>query len=178
MSLSLARKPRGTCTRFKPALKLPGHYSYLVRDAVRKGNVLNIVGDLSESTSLLVFAPPDIESVLWTGQDVGAKKNDWNAWEADLAGPESLGPVTVTYGPWRYADSLPEIGDFDDSDWVNANHTSTREYIVIFHKLYWLLISTIRSELAQAVQELQGQGRTLRARLWVSSGQPALPRPL
>jgi hypothetical protein len=102
---------------------------YLVRDAVRKGKVLNVIGDLSESVSLFVFAPPDIESVLWNGQDVGAKKNNWNAWEADLDGPESLEAIITDLTPWRYADSLPEIGLFDDSDWVHANHTSTGQSI-------------------------------------------------
>lgn len=91
--------------------------------------MLNVIGDLSESVSLLVFAPPDIESVLWNGQNVGAKKNNWNAWETDLAGPESFEAITTDLAPWRYADSLPEIGSFDDSDWVHANHTSTGQSI-------------------------------------------------
>jgi hypothetical protein len=87
--------------------------------------VLNVIGDLSQSVSLLVLAPPDIESVLWNGQNVGAKKNNWNAWETDLAGPECFEAIRTDLAPWRYADSLAEIGSFDDSDWVDANHTST-----------------------------------------------------
>ncbi|EEB95866.1 hypothetical protein MPER_05099, partial [Moniliophthora perniciosa FA553] len=34
--------------------------------------------------------------------------------------------TVIELGPWKYADSLPEIRDyFDDSDWVEANHTQT-----------------------------------------------------
>jgi hypothetical protein len=101
--------------------------SYLVRDAIRDGNVLNVIGDLDQSISLLVFAPPDIVKVLWNGEDVGAMKNSWNAWEADLQGRQDIAPIAVELAPWRYADSLPEIGSFDDGDWLNANHSSTRK---------------------------------------------------
>jgi hypothetical protein len=95
--------------------------------------VLDVIGDLSASVSLFVIAPPDIESVLWNGEDVGAEKNDWNAWVTDLVGPEFSKTITTDLAPWRYADSLPEIGSFDDSDWVDANHTSTGQ------SRYWLL---------------------------------------
>ena len=155
-------------------LTLPCDRSYLVRDAVRKGKTLNIAGDLSNSVSLLVFAPPDIESVLWNGQDVGARKNDWSAWAAELVGPETLEPIVTDLASWRYADSLPEVGDFDDSDWVDADHTSTGESRCHLLRDDTLTKSPPRQP-PQAVQELRGQVCALRGRLWVSSGQSPLP---
>ena len=98
----------------------------MVRDAVRHGKTLNIAGDLNESISLLVFAPPDIETVHWNGKDVGAKKSLANAWEANLYLGHETGTMDLELSTWRYADSLPEIGTFDDSEWVQADHGSTR----------------------------------------------------
>jgi len=102
-------------------------FSYLVRDAVRHGKTLNIVGDLNASISLLVFAPPDIEKVQWNGKDVGARKNSIDAWEADLYLGHETGTMGLELSKWRFADSLPEVGTFDDSDWVQADHKSTRK---------------------------------------------------
>jgi hypothetical protein len=81
----------------------------------------------------LVFAPPDIESIQWNGKDVGATRKSANAWEADIEWETDLefGRGTETMdlelSAWRYADSLPEIGTFDDSEWVKADHKSTRK---------------------------------------------------
>jgi hypothetical protein len=104
-------------------------HRYLVRDAYRDGNILNIIGDLNVSTSVLVVASPLVEKLQWNGDNLNAKKNDWGAWEATLAGPEESSLAQPILSEWRHADSLPEIeGEYDDSHWVKANHTMTSKH--------------------------------------------------
>ncbi|KAM5536272.1 hypothetical protein V8D89_010049 [Ganoderma adspersum] len=100
---------------------------YLVRNATVSGSTLALRGDLNASVPLTVIGPTEIKGVTWNGERVGVE----NDGRGVLKGKLTLGEVVKTVqvpklGEWRYADSLPEAkADFDDSDWIVADHTST-----------------------------------------------------
>ncbi|KAK7030467.1 hypothetical protein VNI00_014053 [Paramarasmius palmivorus] len=109
---------------------------YLVREAAfaNDGTQLDLRGDLNSSaaqdTRLTVIAPKAVTSVTWNGVPVSL--------DASFAGQSSLitgtisssrsfGDITIPeLGPWKFADSLPEVlEDFDDSAWTEADHNTT-----------------------------------------------------
>ncbi|KAI1789921.1 glycoside hydrolase superfamily [Ganoderma leucocontextum] len=102
---------------------------YLVRNATigAGGSTLALRGDLNASVPLTVVGPASVEAVTWNGERVEVESDGRGV----LRGKLTLGEVVKTVevpklGGWRYADSLPEVGaDFDDADWVVADHTST-----------------------------------------------------
>ncbi|KAJ3574796.1 hypothetical protein NP233_g1522 [Leucocoprinus birnbaumii] len=101
---------------------------YLVRNATIHGQTLSIAGDLNRTTTLQVFGPSSINHVQWNGQDLKLSKTSWGSLFASLPGPDatSVSLPSLKDLVWKYADSLPEIKDgYDDSKWVDADHTTT-----------------------------------------------------
>ncbi|KXN92303.1 putative beta-galactosidase A [Leucoagaricus sp. SymC.cos] len=101
---------------------------YLVRDAILQGQTLSITGDLNRTTIFQVFGPNSINRIQWNGQDVEVSKTTWGSLSATLPGPRgtNVSLPSLKDLTWKYADSLPEIKDgYDDSKWVNADHTTT-----------------------------------------------------
>ncbi|KAF9522175.1 glycoside hydrolase family 35 protein [Crepidotus variabilis] len=124
---------------------------YLVRSAqIHNGlhdSALNLRGDLNVTergqgatftNKLTIIAPRNITSITWNGKealldslssetgyrtatiqtDNNSPKTDLNAWASRV--PDLSGAT------WRFADSLPEVKeDWNDSGWVEANHTTT-----------------------------------------------------
>jgi hypothetical protein len=88
---------------------------------------LQLEGDLSSHTKIRVEAPSMISSFAWNGKLIEATLGSDGLWKASLAGPDATAlPATPEISNWRWADSLPEIqSDFDDSDWVVADHLTT-----------------------------------------------------
>lgn len=111
---------------------------YLVRNASisADGSTLDLRGDLNASVTLSVIAPETVETVTWNGvellPDSGASSALTFVGSLTMSSPSggsnSTGIVAPVLEGWKYADSLPEVTqgvDFDDSAWVEANHTTT-----------------------------------------------------
>ena len=65
----------------------------------------------------------------WNGEPVALEETDIGSLRGSVTLPDALSDVTVPLlsdVDWVCADSLPELAlDFDDSDWVVADKTST-----------------------------------------------------
>lgn len=103
---------------------------YLVRDVTSKGSTLAFTGDINGTTTIDVFAPTKYRTVTWNGANVKVTKSELGGLRGMLTFPSDLNRVDVpslAEVKWKCADSLPELAlNFDDSDWVVANKTSTK----------------------------------------------------
>ncbi|KAL0566470.1 hypothetical protein V5O48_015544 [Marasmius crinis-equi] len=126
---------------------------YLVRSANISDGVLNLKGDFDVSEfnsttsaggkSLTIIAPKSVMSATWNGEPVTFESSFVETGyrtglvqEGDSLLPSSIASEVpdLSANEWKYADSLPEIReDWDDSQWVVANHTTTN---VIFPMWY------------------------------------------
>lgn len=111
-----------------PSLLVKG--PYLLRSASVSGSTLKLVGDVNGTTPLDVFAPSRVRSVTWNGRPVPVAKSPLGSLSGTISFPRALESVRTPVAAdlkWVCADSLPELSaDFDDSDWVVANKTSTK----------------------------------------------------
>ncbi|EEB90827.1 hypothetical protein MPER_10919, partial [Moniliophthora perniciosa FA553] len=111
---------------------------YLVRSAsISDNGELALRGDLNVTEGagdvmLSVIAPKSVSSISWNGQQVSFIPSFWEpssiitAIIPNHANPHVAGITIPQLGEWKFSDSLPEIHpDFDDSNWVEANHTTT-----------------------------------------------------
>ncbi|KAJ3783301.1 glycoside hydrolase family 35 protein [Lentinula aff. detonsa] len=106
---------------------------YLVRSAVVSGTELALRGDLNatnglQGTSLTLIAPSSVQSLTWNGERVSLETNSKSKIRTGKISSTQVFiqvPDLEEIG-WKFNNSLPEIqADFDDSDWVVANHTTT-----------------------------------------------------
>lgn len=105
---------------------------HLVRTAIFEDGKLALQGDIQGDTMLrLIGLPPSTNRITWNGmeieavQDLGTGSSVRTGLIRQRVAAFEVETPTVL-GPWRYHDSLPEIGgDFDDSDWVEATNSST-----------------------------------------------------
>ncbi|KAI5120764.1 hypothetical protein M0805_004727 [Coniferiporia weirii] len=106
---------------------------YLVRNATISGSELKLRGDLNESVTLTVFAPPGISKISWNGEEVepfgigSILSSISGTFVGRLQTSSSFNEVSVPeLKNWKFADSLPEIqANFSDNSWTIANHTTT-----------------------------------------------------
>ena len=100
---------------------------YLVRNATLEQGTLVVFGDLNASVPLTVVAPSSVARVTWNGADVLVRSDGRGVLTGRLSLSLAARQVEAPkLGGWKFKDSLPEISaDFDDSDWVIADHTST-----------------------------------------------------
>ena len=107
---------------------------HLVRNAsIGADGTLALHGDLNASVTLQVIGPPHMTTVTWNGKPVTKNTtatHDLSRHPGTFVGhlPFSNTNITVpTLTGWKFSDSLPEIkATFDDSNWVVANHTTTK----------------------------------------------------
>lgn len=102
---------------------------YLIRNATIYSSTLELFGDTNETTTLTLLAgPSNIDSIAWNGQPVDVTQSDIGL-QATLVGPSNSSTFEtpdLSTAMWRTMNSLPEADpDFDDSDFVVANKTST-----------------------------------------------------
>ncbi|EJD44926.1 hypothetical protein AURDEDRAFT_64886 [Auricularia subglabra TFB-10046 SS5] len=119
---------------------------YLVRSATVSAHTLLLTGDLDATTNLTVMAPARVTAVTWNGAPVrGLRREAWGALSARLKSPKKIWTLpNLEKLDWRYADSLPEIGELDEttqrlSGMVVANHTSTHNPFPPFYGKPWIL---------------------------------------
>ncbi|PFH45542.1 glycoside hydrolase family 35 protein [Amanita thiersii Skay4041] len=105
------------------------HGPYLVRDVAVKGSTLALTGDLNTTTTIDIFAPSQFHSITWNGKVIHVTRSELGSLRGDVQFPKGLGGAQVPdleSLQWRCKDSLPELSsDFDDSNWISANKTST-----------------------------------------------------
>ncbi|KAI8137253.1 glycoside hydrolase superfamily [Fennellomyces sp. T-0311] len=103
------------------------HGPYLVRSAKVSESTVAFTGDIDETTDIRVVAPENINSITWNGKELEAKQGEHGIWTATI---EFIGPdiqyTDLTEATWKYSPGSPETEpDFDDSDWITADHLST-----------------------------------------------------
>jgi hypothetical protein len=106
----------------------------LVRNAsIGADGTIALHGDLNASVTLQVIGPPHMTTVTWNGTPVTKNitaTHDLSRQPGTFVGylPFSNTNTTVpTLTGWKFSDSLPEIkATFNDSNWVVANHTTTK----------------------------------------------------
>ncbi|KAJ9154763.1 Glycosyl hydrolase family 35 [Pleurostoma richardsiae] len=100
---------------------------YLVRSAYISHQVLHVSGDNTNSTTIEVYVGSSpIETIVWNGIRIAAKKTVYGSYTAEIPGADSRVITLPSLDRWHSADSLPEAQpDYDDSKWAVCNKTST-----------------------------------------------------
>jgi len=102
---------------------------HLVRSANLNREQLELRGDLKENTRLTIIGISGVRRITWNGVLIteGLHTLASGVFSVPLEMRKDLvGFELPTLGPWKYHDSLPEIGrGYDDRDWLNATRTTT-----------------------------------------------------
>lgn len=91
------------------------------------GDVLALKGDITNTTTIEVFACASAKTLSWNGQDLDTTSTTYGSLKARIAAFD--GTIQLpSLESWKVKDSLPErLTGYDDSGsaWVTADHTST-----------------------------------------------------
>ncbi|RMZ71015.1 glycoside hydrolase family 35 [Pyrenophora seminiperda CCB06] len=100
---------------------------YLVRGVALDGSVLELKGDVKNSTSMEVFAPGNAHTLSWNGKKLATWRTSYGSLKAHISAFN--GTVNLpSLDKWKVNDGLPEKKlEYDDSGaaWVVADHTTT-----------------------------------------------------
>ncbi|ORX33785.1 glycoside hydrolase superfamily [Kockovaella imperatae] len=95
---------------------------YLVRSAVDSDGSLWLSGDVNVTTSIAIAADPKYSCIKWNGNKLDLSQDAAGMMHGTIQGV--CEPDTPVISSWVMEDSFPEREpDFDDSQWVVANHT-------------------------------------------------------
>ncbi|KAF2258955.1 putative beta-galactosidase B [Lojkania enalia] len=100
---------------------------YLVRHVSQDGKTLALKGDITNATTIDVFASQQIESLTWNGKRAVTSRTSYGSLQARIGGTTpkiELPSLNV----WRVCDGLPEkFPNYNDSGiaWIEANHLTT-----------------------------------------------------
>ncbi|PYH42544.1 glycoside hydrolase family 35 protein [Aspergillus saccharolyticus JOP 1030-1] len=98
---------------------------YLVRNASVAGSVVNLVGDIDNTTTIEVFAGSSVNTVKWNGKRLSTTQTAYGSLVGSISGPSSTISLPALSG-WKVRNSLPELeSDYDDSNWTVCNKTTT-----------------------------------------------------
>ncbi|MFL5831162.1 MAG: beta-galactosidase [Solirubrobacteraceae bacterium] len=100
----------------------------LVRTATASGNTLNLTGDTSQPSDLEIWAPAQVQHVIWNGTTALTQTTTSGSRQvtAQLPGPAPYTLPDLSQSAWRYAAESPEAQpSFDDSSWAAADKTQT-----------------------------------------------------
>ena len=101
---------------------------YLVREASLSGSSVKLVGDTINATTIEIFAPSAVSNISWNGKALSTKRTTYGSLTASLAAVAANAFATPELGPWKVADSLPEINSSYKATspaWVPANNINT-----------------------------------------------------
>jgi beta-galactosidase GanA len=101
---------------------------YLVRNASISDASVKLTGDSIDSATIEVFAPSSVKTISWNGKSLSTKKTSYGSLTASLAAVKENAFSPPALGPWKVADSLPEIKSTYKASgpaWVDADHTKT-----------------------------------------------------
>lgn len=103
---------------------------YLVRGVSSHDSTLAITGDINGTTTVDVFGPSKYRFMTWNGKTIMVQRSKFGSLQGTIGFPRELDNVELprmSEVEWSCANSLPELElDFDDSNWVLANKTSTK----------------------------------------------------
>ncbi|KAF1951789.1 hypothetical protein CC80DRAFT_597237 [Byssothecium circinans] len=98
---------------------------YLVRSASIAGDVVSVIGDNANSTSIEVFAG-SAKTISWNGVVLSTETSPYGSLIARIPGTEDQTISLPVLAGFKAADSLPELkATYDDSRWAIANKTTT-----------------------------------------------------
>ena len=96
----------------------------LVRSAKISGTVVTLTGDLTEDTTIEVFAPLTVTSLTWNGRHLSVRRTRYGSLIA--TSHPSLSGVQIGSMSWRSANGLPEsAANYNDSRWKVVNATNS-----------------------------------------------------
>ncbi|CUA69464.1 hypothetical protein RSOLAG22IIIB_08477 [Rhizoctonia solani] len=100
---------------------------YLVRNATLDGSTLALTGDLKPGTTELeLVAPALVRFVTFNRRAVHVCRSPLGTLRGNITVEDPTPRLpNLTELEWKCIDGLPEVGQFDDSDWVVADKTST-----------------------------------------------------
>ncbi|KDN33240.1 hypothetical protein RSAG8_13669, partial [Rhizoctonia solani AG-8 WAC10335] len=100
---------------------------YLVRNATIIGSTLALTGDLKpEMTHLQAVIPPPIKSITFNHHPVQVSISPTGTLQGSITVQDPTPKLpSLRDLEWKYADSLPEVGEFDDLGWVLADKMVT-----------------------------------------------------
>jgi hypothetical protein len=100
---------------------------YLVRKASLQGSILAFYGNTDEDTSIEIIASESIRKVTWNDHSLQLRSTSYGTWKSFIPGPSvDITLPDLSKVSWKYRNASPETQlSFDDSKWVDANHTST-----------------------------------------------------
>ncbi|KAI9494124.1 glycoside hydrolase superfamily [Zychaea mexicana] len=100
---------------------------YLIRGAEISKKTVSFTGDIDKTTEIQVVVPDNIKSFKWNGRDITLTKNAYGIWTGTLEFTEPEVEYTdLGKAKWKYSPGSPESDpDFDDSEWVTADHLTT-----------------------------------------------------
>ncbi|KAF7334534.1 Beta-galactosidase [Mycena venus] len=116
---------------------------YLIRNASLDSRLqLSLWGDVDETTTISIFGPAALSSLVWNGVSVkNLKQTGKGSWQATItfAAPAVQLP-DLGSAAWRFRDSLPEIQpDFDGFGMIPANQTTTISVFPPYYGEPWIL---------------------------------------
>lgn len=99
---------------------------YLVRSAKVEGDVVSVIGDNVNSTTIEVYAGGNVSTVSWNGAKLDTKRTAYGSLTARIPGTEDRVVSLPALSDFRVANSLPEASaSYDDKNWIVANKTTT-----------------------------------------------------
>ncbi|KEP45521.1 glycoside hydrolase family 35 protein [Rhizoctonia solani 123E] len=100
---------------------------YLVRNATLIGSTLALTGDLKPGTTdLELVVPFQVKFATFNRKPVHMSRSLTGTLKGSIDVPNlALSLPSLEQAEWKCTDSLPELGEFDDSSWVLANKTTT-----------------------------------------------------
>jgi hypothetical protein len=103
------------------------HGPYLVRSASCEGEVLALKGDITNKTTVEVYASKAVKKVTWNGKALHTTRTSYGSLKVSV--PSSSRTVRLpSLDNWKVHDGLPEkLSAYNDSGaaWVVANHLTT-----------------------------------------------------
>ncbi|KAF2818508.1 hypothetical protein CC86DRAFT_336927 [Ophiobolus disseminans] len=113
-----------------PSSDLIVNHGYLLRTAAVTGGVIDLVGDVNSTTTIEVVggAHEGIAGLTFNGEKLEIKydRNGFLSATLPFAAPDIKLP-NINSLSWKYVNTVPELqASYDDSLWVDANHTSTK----------------------------------------------------
>jgi hypothetical protein len=105
---------------------------YLIRSASVSGATLNLKGDFNGTSNIEIIGVPKAVTTLKLNDAVSPYvKTPRGNWESTVAyAKPALHLPDLGKLNWKYIDSLPEIQPgYDDSRWVDADHTTTNNTV-------------------------------------------------
>ena len=105
---------------------------YLVRSATLEGTTLSVSGDIINATSMEIFAPSGVRTLLWNNRTLQTSRTSYGSLKTQLEEVDQSSVVLPALSNWKSADSLPEIApgyDASGAAWAGRCIPQSRRLI-------------------------------------------------